>query len=286
MDIDQLEFKCLNQLGVNTLVDWAAEEGWNPGIHDAWLFYQADPDGFFGCYHDGEMIAGGSIVSYNGEFGFMGLFIVKPEYRSRGIGRQLWFKRRDMLLSRLKDEAPIGMDGVVGMQPFYNQGGFEIAFRDERYERIGREYSVSEKVCPLGDDSFGEASDLDRRCFGFARPQFLKPWLNQPDSKSFQYRTSGGLQGFVLMRKAKDGYKIGPLFADNSEVAEDLYKACLDSAIDEPVYLDIPVSNSDAVAMVKKFEAEYVFECARMYYGSSPKVELENVFGITTFELG
>ena len=27
-------------------IDWAQQEGWNPGLHDAETFYQADPDGF------------------------------------------------------------------------------------------------------------------------------------------------------------------------------------------------------------------------------------------------
>jgi len=32
------------------------------------------------------MIGGGSIVSYNGHFGFMGFFIIQPKYRGRGWG--------------------------------------------------------------------------------------------------------------------------------------------------------------------------------------------------------
>ena len=47
-----------------------------------------------------------------------GLFIVKPEYRAMGIGRKLWYQRRDLLISRLHNNASIGMDGVVAMQPF------------------------------------------------------------------------------------------------------------------------------------------------------------------------
>ncbi|MFK7947270.1 MAG: hypothetical protein AB8G11_06765 [Saprospiraceae bacterium] len=40
------------------------------------------------------------------------------------------------------------------------------------------------------------------------------------------------------------------------------------------------------VALIKKDDAKYVFECARMYYGNPPKVDFNKVFGITTFELG
>src|SRR5210317_1421648 len=136
-ELDQLEFDKLDLEGLKTLIQWAIAEGWNSGPYDADAFWLADPDAFYGYFHHGKMIAGGAIVSYDGKFGFMGLFIVKPEYRSKGIGRKLWFQRRDLLKSRLDKGASIGMDGVVAMQPFYKKGGFEFAFMDERYENIG-----------------------------------------------------------------------------------------------------------------------------------------------------
>ena len=76
------------------------------------------------------------------------------------------------------------------------------------------------------------------------------------------------------------------MFADDFEVAEGLYKACLNATGDEMVYLDIPVINKNAVELVKKYNAEYIFECARMYYGKPPEIDISKVFGITTFELG
>ena len=38
--------------------------------------------------------------------------------------------------------------------------------------------------------------------------------------------------------------------------------------------------------LTEKYNATYVFECARMYYGTPPETDINNVFGITTFELG
>ena len=142
INLKDLKFQKLNFEGLKILVSWAGEEGWNPGIYDADVFWQTDPEGFYGYYHDGNLIAGGSIVSYGRLFGFMGFFIVKPEYRSLGIGRKLWYERRDTLLSRLNKGASIGMDGVIAMQPFYKKGGFKIAFRDERHEKTGEKFEV------------------------------------------------------------------------------------------------------------------------------------------------
>ena len=90
---DALTLRLMTKPEVDRLVGWAAEEGWNPGLHDADVFWQTDPEGFIAAEIDGELIGGGSITSYGGEFGFMGLFIVRPEFRGHGFGSRLWHAR-------------------------------------------------------------------------------------------------------------------------------------------------------------------------------------------------
>ena len=58
-------------------LEWAAAEGWNPGLHDAQCFYAADPEGFFLGELDGAPIGCVSAVRYGSGFGFLGLYIVK-----------------------------------------------------------------------------------------------------------------------------------------------------------------------------------------------------------------
>ena len=281
MQIEKLTFEELK-----TLVGWAREEGWNPGPHDADVFWATDPEAFWGFRKDGELIAGGALVSYDGLFGFMGLFIVHPDYRSGGMGRSLWYQRRDCLLGRLNEGASIGMDGVLAMQPFYSEGGFEIAFRDERHEKIGCHFEVDSNISPIQSEDIDQVLSYDLDCFGFPRPRFMKPWLTLPETRAFKFVSESGLQGFAVLRKAESGYKIGPMFADNPAIAEELYKACLDAVPGKPVYLDIPMCNADAIALTEKFQTQYVFECARMYHGHPPRMALSKIFGITTFELG
>jgi GNAT superfamily N-acetyltransferase len=283
---DDLQFRLLDLDGLKTLVNWAAQEGWNPGPHDAEVFFATDPEGFYGFFDHDEMIAGGSIVSYQKAFGFMGFFIVKPEYRASGIGRKLWYLRRDTLLARLNPGAAIGMDGVVAMQSFYKKGCFEIAFRDERHEKTGTAFEINNHITPINDEDFEAVMVYDLQCFGFERPQFMKPWIKLPESYTFKFVENGEIKGFAVLRKATKGYKICPLFADDPTIATELYKACLNAVPGEPVYLDIPVINQAAVELTKAFNTTYVFECARMYYGKPPEIAVDKIFGITTFELG
>ena len=286
MNIDKLQLTKLNFSELETLISWAKEEGWDPGLSDATLFWETDPNGFYGYFNNQELVAGGAIVSYNGEFGFMGLFIVHPKYRHLGIGRKLWHQRKNKLLSRINKDASIGLDGVVAMQDFYNKGGFDIAFRDERHEKLGAHFKVHTHVSKISELDTEDVIKYDTECFGFHRPQFLLPWLKQPYGFSFKYVESGLLKGYAVLRKTWKGYKICPLFADDQFIAEELYKACLNEVPNELVYIDIPMNNKLAVDLVFKYQTTYIFECARMYLNNMPSIPNQKIFGITTFELG
>jgi GNAT superfamily N-acetyltransferase len=286
MNLENIDLKKLNKSGLRTLIDWASNEGWNPGKNDAEVFWNTDPDGFYGFYYENQLIAGGAIISYNKEYGFMGLFIVHRDFRNKGIGKKLWHFRRDLLINKLNPNAPIGMDGVLDMQSFYNRGGFNIAFRDERYEFNSKIIPFSTNVSPINKEDFENIIEYDIIYFGCQRTVFLKNWLQMPESKAIKYTENDRILGYAVIRKAETGYKIGPLFANNQKIAEELFKSCLSIAPNNLVFLDIPTTNQNAVSLVKKYNGKYVFECARMYYGEAPKIVVNNIYGITTFELG
>ncbi len=272
---------------LNVAVEWAAKEGWNPGLHDADVFWQSDPKGFLALDCDGEMVGCGSIVSYGGSFGYMGFFIVKPELRGLGLGTGLWERRRDLLLSRLKPGASIGMDGVFAMQSFYAKGGFQFSHRNLRMESVARKLEYAgDKVTKITIDDFATICAADQNWFGFDRANFLEGWFALPDSLALQYRVDGQLQGYGVIRKCRTGWKVGPLFGMNFEVADQLFRALTEVGVGEPIYLDVPEINESALKLAAKYGMKESFGCARMYHGAAPQLPWQQIFGITTFELG
>lgn len=271
---------------VEELFEWAMNEGWNPGIIDAFIAFNAFPNDFIGYFIDDEMIAAGSIVNYGGEFGFMGLFIVKKEHRFNGLGNLLWHQRKSLLYSKLNPGASIGMDGVQSMQPFYSKGGFQKLFTDERHSLIGERFSFSKYVERYDEQYFDQLLTFDILSFGFNRKTFLSYWLKNPSAKSFVFVDEDNLKGYAVIRQTVDGYKIGPLFAESKTIASELFKACLTEVEGQNVSIDIPTINESAKQLLEEFNSEIVFECARMYYPKVPKCSFHTVFGITTLEFG
>jgi GNAT superfamily N-acetyltransferase len=75
---------------ISIAVNWAAAEGWNPGLADAACFGAADPEAFFIAELDGAPIATVSCVNYGASFAFLGFYIVRNDVRGRGYGRRIW----------------------------------------------------------------------------------------------------------------------------------------------------------------------------------------------------
>ena len=264
-------------------VEWAAREGWNPGLHDAATFHAADPQGFFVGVLAGEPVASISVVKYDPGFAFLGLYIVRPEWRGRGFGHALWKHGMDSAAGR-----QVGLDGVPEQQPNYRKSGFELAWHNARYEgRGGAAAPADAHIVDLASIPFDAVKEYDNPFFPADRSGFLHAWLAQPDAAGIAWLEDGRLQGYGLIRKCRQGWKVGPLFADGERIAECLYAALAARAAEnEPVYLDVPELNYDAVALAQRHHMHKVFETARMYTGRPPAVPMHRMYGITTFELG
>jgi ribosomal protein S18 acetylase RimI-like enzyme len=275
--------RTMTRAEIDTAVDWAAAEGWNPGLHDADCFHAADPEGFFVGMLGAEAIASISAVKYGDSFGFIGFYIVKPEYRGRGYGSRIWNRAIATLHGR-----NIGLDGVVDQQENYRKSGFALAYRNIRYQGVGggtRQHDND--IVPLSTLAFDEIVRYDRAFFPDNRLRFLERWIAQRGVPAVGVLDQRRLAGYGVMRSCRTGYKIGPLFADSPELAERLFgyfRAKVPASV--PIFLDVPEINQPALDLVEHHSMSAAFETARMYTGEFPRLPVDRLFGVTTFELG
>lgn len=273
---------------VDRAVDWAAAEGWNPGLHDAVPFHAADPGGFLVGTVNGEPVAVISAVRYGADFGFIGFYIVRPGWRGQGHGWAIW----QAAMERLKGRN-IGLDGVVAQQDNYRRSGFVLAHRNARYQGVAGappEPAVPRtgaRMVPLSRVPMAELLHYDRAFFAAPREAFLREWIAQPGTVALGLVAGDALQGYGVLRPCRVGFKIGPLFADSPSGAEALFGALSAAAPPgQPLFLDVSVAHAEAVDLARRHGMQVVFETARMYTGAAPDLSAARSWGITSFELG
>lgn len=263
-------------------IEWARQEGWNPGIHDGEMHYPVDPDGWFCVEQDGEITGVAAGINYDNSFSFGGFYIIKPEYRDHGLGWALC----QSLFAHIGDRN-FGIDGVYVMQDKYaTKAGMIFAYRNIRWQGIatGKHHPA---LVPASEVPFDELLAFDTAHFPAERRKFLERWICQPEGTSLVTRDPDGqIIGYGVIRRCYEGHKIGPLFAKTPAAADEILDGLLATIPGETFFIDTPEPNAEAVRMASVRGMTEVFGTARMYSKSIPDLPIQEIFGVTTFELG
>src|SRR5215203_5747049 len=165
-----LQIRTMTRNDLDLAVEWAAREGWNPGLADAACFHAADPEGFLvGCL-SGEPVGCISAVAYGPTFGFLGFYIVKPDLRGRGYGYLLW----QAGMARLENRV-VGLDGVIAQQENYKRSGFVFAHRNIRFGGVPNcEHDSDPRLTPIRAELEETILAYDRAFFPASRDTFLR----------------------------------------------------------------------------------------------------------------
>jgi Acetyltransferase (GNAT) domain len=268
---------------VMLIAEWAAAENWNPGLTDAQAFVVADPRGFLVGRLDGEPVTSISVVRYGESFGFLGMYITRPDARGHGLGFRTW----QVGMARLAGRT-VALDGVVAQQENYRRSGFHPAWTNVRFEGPApdAEAPAGVQIVDARDIPFDQLAAYDRRFFGAPRDAFLAAWVSLPARSAHVAVRDGDIAGFAVLRDAAAASRIGPLFAVDGAIALALVSSLARERAAAKVAVDVPGANESAAAWAEAVGWMPSFETARMYSGPAPEIDRSGLFGITSLELG
>ncbi|MDE4907641.1 GNAT family N-acetyltransferase [Methanogenium marinum] len=267
---------------VSIFIDWARQEGWNPGIHDGECHYAVDPAGWFLAEEDGEITGTLVVTNYDSSFSFGGFYIIREDARGRGVGWKLW--NHGMCHA---GERNFGGDGVFEMQNKYaGNAGLIYAYRNIRWQGIA-EGCEQQDLVPVQDIPLDALSAYDSLHFPGERRKFVEKWISRDETQALAFlQPDESIGGYGVIRRCFEGYKIGPIFADTPDIANCLLDGLTGSIPGEVFYFDTPEPNAAAVTMACERNMDEVFGTARMYSRYVPELPLQEIFGVTSFELG
>ncbi|EDQ88171.1 uncharacterized protein MONBRDRAFT_9511 [Monosiga brevicollis MX1] len=280
-------FRTMTMADLEEVVEWAAAEGWNPGLADAPAFFAADPEGLFVATRDDKPVAAIAVVNHNDQFAFLGLYICRAEYRGQGIGFALW----QHALQHAGDRC-VALEGVAAQVANYAKSGFTPAYKTERFTGLveGQSHPLVRSARP---DDVDMLTALEAAGAGTTRLAFMHAWLaDHPHRQTLVLeRDDGTVAGFVTVRQCREASKIGPLVADNLAHAKVLLRAAAHHLGSGAValVLDVPAPLTGLADLCRSQGMTVAFDTMRMYRGSplpAPSAPPGAIYTPATLEVG
>eukprot|EP01040_Poterioochromonas_malhamensis_P010297 gene10299-11199_t len=278
-------------------IGWSAEQGWNPGRNDWRSFSAIDPSGFFVGVKDGKIVACVSALRIAPNHGYIGYYICKKEHRGKGYGLPLF----QAGLKKLWDEGVscIGLDGVLVQVPNYEKSGFVSYFKSIRHLFVKNEshpltaeeqsHIVNAKDKEHGEERLRDILALQQSIQTITYESYYRALFQDEEVKALSYYSSDNeIVGFGVIRPAMEGYRVGPLYANDAEVARVLFKALVgDLLLGSKVIMEIALDSTSALGVAESFDMTTLGAgCMHMYTQPPPPSDLSRVFALQSWTIG
>jgi len=226
--------------------------GWNQTIRDWELLIEGSPNECL-CIKEGwDVIATATGYVYSNELAWVGLVLVHPNFRRRGLGTCILQELIRRL--RLMGVLLVKLDATNMGIELYRQLGFVEDCAIERWERL-----PGPVICPgrMTVGKFTLHAALDRRAFGIDRSELLSH-LSRVESGSFCQ------SGFAMGRPGKHARYFGPCVAESRTVAEELTCWFVQRHLQDKVFWDILDRSHEAARLAGSLGFSQVRRLTRM----------------------
>nr|MDO8133861.1 GNAT family N-acetyltransferase [Candidatus Njordarchaeum guaymaensis] len=258
-------------------------EQWNDREEDLRRMLDYEPKGCFLAVVEGKPAGHVFTVNY-GRLGWIGLLIVKAEYRRIGIGRLLMEKAKQYLLDL--GVRTIKLEAVPEFSDLYRALGFVDEYHSLRFKGVYNKKLTgsSTLIVNMKEDMIYDIAEFDTQYFGADRAKVLSKLYQAYPELCLVSCSKQEILGYVMCRKAETGYKLGPWICnpENLQIATDLLIACMKRIGDETsVFVGVPATNESAIEILSHLGFTQYSKSIRMRFGEELKDDcIKGVFAI------
>ena len=265
---------------------------WNQTPQDWIRLLQLQSDGLFIAECDGQPCGTASTTAYGTQSAWIGMILVHPDFRRRGIGSTLMTRCIQYLQQRQVES--IKLDATDQGRPVYLKLGFQDERAINRYRRPAGPVSTS--ILPPGsaaagvvrciaDSDWPAIAAIDQPAFGANRLALLK--LLARDGRGAVLQRDGRTIAYGFSRPGHLADYMGPIVALESAAARGIVAHLLPQMATRDVFWDLMPDNAPALQLATELGFAEVRSLMRMYLGHKMNPgRVEQLFAAADFALG
>ena len=244
--------------------------GWRQTIEDWRRLFTLEPKGCFVTTQGDSVIGTVTTTRYGTELAWIGMMLVHPEQRRKGIATQLMKCALDYL--RVCRVECVKLDATPLGRPLYEKLGFEAESSLTRWQREAVAQPVASRSSnnqsrDLEESEWPVIEEIDAAAIGVRRSQLLRS-LAQTSRKLSVLSANGRISSWGLLRRGAQADYLGPLECSREEDLLPLVSELLAHSAGGATIWDIPDENRLACQTAEHFGFNPVRPLTRMFLGT------------------
>ena len=212
--INQMAVERLTPSDLDAALRLSTQVGWNQVAADWERALDLIPDGCLAGRIEGRLVATSTLAAYGTTAAWVGMVIVDPDYRGRGLGTAMLKKALDLAGDRGIDS--IGLDATDLGRPVYLKLGFVDVAPIDRWSGVPKDASF-----PVRAEPTHTVEDLGIDTCGMSRRELLGHLLGEPGVKAWKVPGAG----FAVLRPGRAHSHLGPVIARDPSTLRSLLAA-------------------------------------------------------------
>jgi ribosomal protein S18 acetylase RimI-like enzyme len=243
---------------------------WNQTLDDWERFLATEPGGCFLAEWDGHPAGTATTTTYGNTLAWIGMVLVHPDYRRRGIGRAL--VAHSLAHLRHRGVRCVKLDATPSGESLYLNLGFE---REWTFARWAGRAAGLRATPPAGGLRPWQRTDsealeaLDEEAFGARRRELLAALKAQSSAMLVLESPPGRVAAFGLLRPGSQALYLGPVVADTEAAGLRVVEALVSRADGATLFWDVPDTNTASVLWAGQHGLVLQRRLARMFWGTN-----------------
>lgn len=239
--------------------------GWNQTTNDWTRLLNLEPDGCFLALWEGRPAGTATAICYGADVGWIGMVLVHPELRRRGVATALVQNCVTYLAERVRC---IKLDATPDGKKVYERLGFQVEWALTRWQRTAPPAPGHTVVgTPIHAQDWPEIAVRDAAIFGANRTPLLRLLAHDSEVTWVTKQGDGTIGSYGMARAGVHAGYIGPVISLQGQFERHMIQWLMQHLCQEVVYWDIPDGNVAAVNLAQRLKFSRQRPLLRMWMG-------------------